>query len=398
MSFAGGSLRIARIRRWPVDFGFYNAIYVQIETECGAIGEAEVAMRRRTRSVVALLDEMADNLVGADATRIEQIQERLYRDAFLGGTLLTIAISAIDQALWDLNARALGVPLHRMLGGLFRDEVLLYTHAAASGSPEALAEQVRDRVARGFRGIKTTLPAFYEKVTSIRHDKPPLVPVHHTETEILSPRTFSYIAEFFAAAREAAGPDVHLMVDCHGRLNVANSIRLAEALEPYQLTFIEEPVPYERPDWLREVSTRVTTPIAAGERWGNHLASAPYLESHSVAVAQPDVGICGGVTAARRIANLAEAHAISVAFHNPFGPLQSAATWQLAATLPNFMISESMVTPEQDPYWQRYVIDAPIVSGGVWRPTDAPGLGSRLDVDELERSQPRLVLDLGGTR
>ena len=391
-------MKIARIRRWAVDFGFYNAIYVQIETEGGAVGEAEVAMRRRTRSVVALLDEMADELIGADATRIERIQERLYRDAFLGGTLLTIAISAIDQALWDLNARALGVPVHRLLGGTFRDEVLLYTHAPASGSPEALAERISERVDRGFRGIKTTLPGFYEKVTSVRHEQAQVVPVHHTETEILSPWIFEYIAEYFAAAREAAGRDVHLMLDCHGRLNVANAIRLAEALEPHNLTFIEEPVPYERPDWLREVSTRVSTPIAAGERWGNHIASAPFLEAHSVAVAQPDVGICGGITAARRIANLAEAHAISIAFHNPFGPLQSAATWQLAATLPNFMISESMVTPEQEPYWQRYVNDAPLVKDGVWRPTDKPGLGPTLNIEELERSEPRLALDIGGTR
>ncbi|WP_432970605.1 mandelate racemase/muconate lactonizing enzyme family protein [Dactylosporangium sp. CA-233914] len=391
-------MKISRIRHWPVDFGFYNAIYVEIETADGAVGQAEVAMRRRTRSVSALIEEMSENLIGADATRIEQIQERLYRDAFLGGTLLTIAISAIDQALWDLNARALGVPVHRLLGGAFRDEVLLYTHAAASGSPEGLAEQVRQRVASGFQGVKTTLPAFYEKVTSVRHDRAPTVAVHQTETEILSPRIFSYIAEYFAAAREAAGDDVHLMLDCHGRLNVANAIRLVDALAPYNLTFIEEPVPYERPDWLKAVSSRSSTPIAAGERWGNHFGSAPFLESHSVAVAQPDVGICGGLTAARRIANMAEAHAISIAFHNPFGPLQSAATWQLALTLPNFMISESMVTPEQRPYWSRYVTDAPVVTDGVWRPTGAPGLGPRLDVDELERSEPRFVLDLGGTR
>ncbi len=391
-------MKIARIRRWPVDYGIYNAIYVQIETDDGAVGEAEVAMRRRTRSVLALVDEFADNLVGMDATRIEQIQERLYRDAFLGGTLLTIAISAIDQALWDLNARALDVPVHRLLGGAFRDEVLLYTHAAASGSPEALAERIRDRIDRGFRGIKTTLPAFYEKVTSVRHQDPPVVPVHHTETEILPPGIFSYIATFFEAAREAAGPDVHLMLDCHGRLNVANSIRLCEALAPYNLTFIEEPVSYERPDWLSEVSRRSSTPIAAGERWGNHYASAPYLETHSVAVAQPDVGICGGITTARRIANMAEAHAISIAFHNPFGPLQSAATWHLAATLPNFMISESMLTPEQAPFWERYVIDPPVVTDGAWRPTNAPGLGPRLNIDELERSEPRFALDMGGTR
>jgi galactonate dehydratase len=188
------------------------------------------------------------------------------------------------------------------------------------------------------------------------------------------------------------------MLDCHGRLNVANSIRLTEALAPFNLTFIEEPVPYERPDWLREVSSRSSTPIAAGERWGNHYSSAHFLESHSVAIAQPDVGICGGITSARRIANLAEAHAIPVAFHNPFGPLQSAATWQLALTLPNFMISESAITPERKSYWTRYVTDAPVITDGVWRPTEAPGAGPRLDVTELERSEPRFVLDLGGTR
>lgn len=391
-------MKISRIRRWAVDFRFYNTIYVEVETADGVVGHAEVAMRRRTRALLALLDEMADELVGADATRIEQIQERLYRDAFLGGTLLTIAISAIDQALWDLNARALGVPTHRLLGGAFRDEVLVYTHAAATGSPETLAERVRDLVRRGFRGIKTTLPGFYEEVTSIAHQEAPAVPLRQTETELLAPGTFAHIAEYFGAAREAAGPDVHLMLDCHGRLNVANAVRLTEALEPYGLTFIEEPVPYERPDWLREVSSRSTTPIAAGERWGNHYASAPFLESHSVAVAQPDVGICGGLTAARRIANLAEAHAISIAFHNPFGPLQSAATWQLALTLPNFMISECMLTPEQLPYWTRYVHDAPEVVDGVWRPTAAAGHGPTLDLEELERSEPKFVLDLGGTR
>lgn len=391
-------MKISRIRRWPVAFRFYNAIYVEIETTDGAIGQAEIAMRRRTRALLALLDEMADDLVGADATRIEQIQERLYRDAFLGGTLLTIAISAIDQALWDLNARALGVPTYRLLGGAFRDEVLVYTHAAATGSPELLAERIRDRVQHGFRAIKTTLPGFYEEVTSIAHQKSPTVPLRQTETELLSPRIFDHIAEYFAAAREAAGDDVHLMLDCHGRLNVANAIRLTEALEPYRLTFIEEPVPFERPDWLREVSSRSSTPIAAGERWGNHYASAHFLESHSVAVAQPDVGICGGLSAARRIANLAEAHAISVAFHNPFGPLQSAATWQLALTLPNFMISECMLTPEQTPYWTRYVHDAPQVVAGVWRPTATSGTGPRLNIDALERSEPDFALDLGGTR
>lgn len=391
-------MKITRVRRWAVDFGFYNAVYLRLETSDGAVGEAEVAMRRRTRSVVALIDELADYMVGKDPTRIEQHSERLYRDAFLGGTLLTIAISAFDQALWDLNGRALGVPVHRLLGGRFRDSVPLYTHAAAGDSPEALATTIKERVAAGFRAVKTTLPGYYSKVTSVRHETAQLVPPHHTETEILPPWIWDHMAEYFAAAREAAGPDVHLMLDCHGRLNVANAIRLCEALEPFGLTFIEEPVPHERPDWLAEVSRRSTTPIAAGERWGNHLSSAPYLEQHAVSVVQPDVGICGGITAARKIATLAEVQAISVAFHNPFGPLQSAATWHLAATLPNLLISESMVTPEQQPYWHRYVDTPPTVVDGCWIPGDAPGLGTTLRLDELEDGAARLELDLGGTR
>lgn len=391
-------MNITRVRHWAVDFGFYNAIYVRIETDEGVAGEAEVAMRRRTRSVVAVIEELGEYLIGKDPTTIELHAERMYRDAFLGGTLLTIGISAIDQALWDLNGRALGVPVHRLLGGTFRDSVPLYTHAAAGETPEALADTVRERVAAGFNAIKTTLPAFYSQVTSIKHRTAQVIPPSHTETEILPPTLWSYIAEYFAAAREAAGPDVHLMLDCHGRLNVANSIRLCEALEPYNLTFIEEPVPYERPDWLLEVSRRSTTPIAAGERWGNHFSSAPFLEQHAVAIAQPDVGICGGITAARKIATIAEAHAISIAFHNPFGPLQSAATWHLAATLPNLLMSESMITPTQTPYWERYVDNPPVVVDGQWVPSQSPGLGPTLRLDELDNSSPRLHLDLGGTR
>ena len=114
--------------------------------------------------------------------------------------------------------------------------------------------------------IKTTLPSFYSQVTSIKHSTMQVIPPHHPETEILPPPIWGYIAEYFAAAREAAGPDVHLMLDCHGRLNVANSIRLCEALEPFNLTFIEEPVPYERPDWLAEVSRRSATPQRSGSR------------------------------------------------------------------------------------------------------------------------------------
>jgi galactonate dehydratase len=391
-------MRVTAVRLWAVDFNFYNAIYVRIETDEGVVGESEVSMRRRTRSVAALVEELGESLVGEDPTRIEMHWERMYRDAFLGGQLLLIGVSAIDMALWDLAGRAAGLPVHRLLGGRFRDRIPIYCHAAAGPTPEAFAETVRDCMARGFRAVKTTLPGFYSKWTSVRHEVPASIPAHHTETEILPPGIFARIAEWFAAAREAGGPDLQLMLDCHGRLSVANAIRLCEALEPYDLLFVEEPVPYERPDWLREVAQRTSIPIAAGERWGAHHTSAPFLESHSVAVAQPDVAICGGITSARKIAAIAEAHAIGIAFHNPFGPLASAAALHLGAVIPNLLISECMADPPQQALWPRYTEDPPRIEDGAWVVEDRPGLGPRLRIEELVKHPPRLEHDRGGTR
>jgi len=391
-------MRITAVRHWVVDFGFYNAIYVRIETDEGVVGESEVAMRRRTRSVAALVEELGDQLVGEDPTRIELLWERMYRDAFLGGTLLLIGISAMDMALWDLNGRALGQPVHRLLGGRFRDRIPIYCHAAAGETPEIFAQTCRDWVDQGFKAIKTTLPGFYSKWTSMHHEVPAAVPARHPETAILDPGIFRAIAEWFAAAREAVGPSVQLMVDCHGRLSVANAIRLCEALEPYDLLFVEEPTSYERPDWLKEVAANTSIPIAAGERWGAHYDSAPFLETHSVAVAQPDVSICGGITSGRKIAAIAEAHAIGIAFHNPFGPLTSAATLHLAATIPNLLISECMADPKQQALWSRYTDGAPRIEAGEWVVDDEPGLGARLRIEDLVKHPPRLEYDRGGTR
>jgi galactonate dehydratase len=391
-------VKVTAVRQWAVDFGFYNAIYVRIETDEGIVGESEVSMRRRTRSVAALVEELGEYLVGEDPTRIELHWERMYRDAFLGGTLLLIGISAIDMALWDLAGRASGVPVHRLLGGRFRDRIPIYCHAAAGPTPEAFAATVRDCMDRGFTAVKTTLPGFYSQWTSVHHEIPARIPARLTETELLPQGIFRAIAEWFAAARETGGPGLKLLLDCHGRLSVANAIRLCEALEPYDLLFVEEPTPYERPDWLREVSQRSTIPIAAGERWGAHHTASAFLESHSVAVAQPDVAICGGITPARKIAAIAEAHAIGIAFHNPFGPLASAATLNVAAVIPNLLISECMADPAQQALWPRYTIDPPRIEDGTWVVEDRPGLGTRLRIEELVKHPPRLEYDRGGTR
>ncbi|MGD7706195.1 mandelate racemase/muconate lactonizing enzyme family protein [Microlunatus sp. Y2014] len=391
-------MKVTRVRQWEAAFGYYNAHYVRIETDDGAYGVSEVGMRRRTRTLSALITELGEYLVGKDATAIEQHHERMWRDSFTGGTLLGQGIAALNNALWDLNARSLGVPVHRLLGGTFRDRVPVYTHARATDTPEGFADGVAERVAQGFTAIKTTLPGFYTKVSSIAHEVPAQVPARQTETEPVPGRVIDRIGDWFAAARDRVGPDVKLMIDCHGRLSVANAIRLCRVLEPYDLAFVEEPVPPDDPAWIREVAARTDIPIATGERWANHYAAAPFLSGGGLAIAQPDVAWCGGISGAQRIAHLAETHAIGVAFHNPFGPLASAAAWHLGATLPNMWLSESMLTPEQLPQWTKYVTDAPVVENGAWVPTQTPGLGPDLDIDAIEANPANYDFDRGGTR
>ena len=177
---------------------------------------------------------------------------------------------------------------------------------------------------------------------------PGAIPRTLKETEHLPTATFDRIAAFLDAARRAVGPDVELAVDCHGRLNVANARRLCRALEPFRLMFLEEPVPPENPEALAAVTRDSPIPIAAGERWATIHGVLPFLKAGAVHLLQCDVANCGGLTQARKIAALAEAYGIGLAPHNPNGPLATAASVQLAASIPNFTMLETIGGPEDD--------------------------------------------------
>lgn len=397
-------MKITNVRTVMAALGAKNCIFVLIETDTGITGLGETVLKRRSKMIEQGIHALGRFLIGKDPTCIEDLWEKMYRDSFwVGGPMATTPLSAVEIALWDILGQSLGVPIYKLMGGPTRDRVPVYCHCAAGETPEEFAANAVACVQRGYHALKVTLPLFYGGQRNVKvagesgqSEQRPTFGYSGTwgeidrslkETELLPAATFRRIAAFFAAAREAVGPDVHLMVDCHGRLSPANAIRLCDALADYDLLFIEEPVPPENVEALKEVSRRSPVPIATGERWSTIYDARRFLGPQAVAVAQPDVVNCGGLMQAKKMAALAEAEYISLAPHNPNGPIATVANVHLAASIPNFLILET-IGSDEDKALQAQVIDPPLrfEDGCLLLPT-GPGLGAKLN-EEVCKQYP----------
>jgi len=380
-------VKITKLTTRLIGLGFRNAVVVEVHTDEGLVGIGETVLKRWSKTVRQHLEELARWLIGRDPLRIEDHHERMYRDSFwVGGPMHASAPSAVDAALWDLLGKSLGVPVWRLLGGPTRDAIPVYCHCPAGDRPEQFAENLRQCRSWGYRAAKTTLPLFYGAAAQPDgaggySGGAGRIPQSHREAEHLPTATFARIAEFFAAGREAVGADFEIAVDCHGRLSPGDAIRLCAALEPYGLMFIEEPVPPEDPRALREVTARSATPIAAGERLATIYGVRPFLESRSLRILQPDVANCGGLTAAKKIAALAQSYSVPICTHNPNGPIATAMAVHLLAAIPNAYMLEMIGSPE-DLRLHARTVTAPLrpEGGAIGLPT-APGLGMQLQPD-----------------
>ncbi len=395
-------MRIRHVRTDLVDMGRVNAIVVRIETDTDLVGTGETVLRRRDRSVVANLEQIGEYLVGKDPMAIEDHFEKLFRDTFWsGGPLHAAGRSAVDIALWDIKGQRYGAPLYQLFGGPSRASVPTYAHVACGADPEEFVRNIAPLVARGYGAVKTGLPLFYGARSpreSIERSgyfgTQGVIEASLKETEYLPTRTFDRIAEWFAAARTAY-PDLEVAVDCHGRLNLPNAVRLSDALAPYRLLWIEEPLPPEAVDEYAALSARSSTPIAAGERLVSVYDVKPWLERRALGVLQCDIVNCGGFTGARRIAAMAEAYYLPYAPHNPNGPFATLAAGHLLSAIPNGYLLET-VGSEADLAMFAEIVDAPPrIEQGVLTLDDRPGLGAALRADALER---RPAGTYGGTR
>lgn len=294
--------------------------FLKIETDEGVAGWGEPVVEGRAASVAAAVEELSDYLVGKDPRRIEDHWTVLYRGGFYrGGAIHMSALAGIDQALWDIKGRWLGVPIHELLGGRVRDSIRVYSWVGGD-RPADTAAAAAERAAAGFTAVKMNACEEMQFVDSREKIEQAVANV--------------------AAIREATGPRFGIAVDFHGRVHRPMAKVLAKELDAFNLLFIEEPVLSEHAEALAEVARVTSAPIAAGERLYSRWDFKRVLEAGHVDILQPDPSHAGGITETRKIAAMAEAYDVAIALHCPLGPIALAACLQLDAVCYNACIQE----------------------------------------------------------
>ena len=294
--------------------------FLKIETDEGIVGWGEPVLEGRAHTVAAMVDELADYLIGKDPRQIEDHWTVMYRAGFYrGGGIHMSALAGIDQALWDIKGKALGVSVSDLLGGQVRDRIRVYSWIGGD-RPADTAAAAQAAVARGFTAVKMNGTEELQFIDS--HDK-----VERCLANV-------------AAVREAVGPNVGIGVDFHGRVHKPMAKVLLRELEPYKLMFVEEPVLSEHHEALKELAHVATMPIALGERLYSRWDFKRILSEGYVDIVQPDPSHAGGITETRKIAAMAEAYDVALALHCPLGPIALAANLQIDAGCYNAFIQE----------------------------------------------------------
>jgi galactonate dehydratase len=342
--------------------------FLKVETDEGIVGWGEPVVEGRAHSVAAAVDELADYLLGKDPRNIEDHWTVLYRGGFYrGGAIHMSALAGIDQALWDIKGKSLGVPVYDLLGGKVRDKIRVYSWIGGD-RPGETAAQAKERAARGFTAIKMNASEELQYVDSFEKVDRVLANV--------------------AAIREAVGPHFGIGVDFHGRVHKPMAKVLFKELEPYRLMFIEEPVLSEHADSLKEFAGLANIPIALGERLYSRWDFKRILQEGYVDILQPDPSHAGGITETRKIANMAEAYDVAIALHCPLGPIALAVNLQIDANCYNAFIQEQSlgIHYNQGNDLLDYIKNPEVFdyADGYVKIPDGPGLGIEVNEDYVK--------------
>jgi galactonate dehydratase len=324
-------------------------VFVKISTDAGIVGWGEM-LKDDARACAAGAQEVARYLVGQDPCRVVYHWQAIHRGAFYrGGPVKTAILSGIDQALWDIKGKAMGVPVYKLLGGPTRDRIRVYGTVSEKTGVNAMKV--------GPRGLNRG-------------------PIKYIEGQ----KFIDEVVDNFKAVRQRYGAGVDVAIDFHGAVEPPTALLLVKALEPYQPWFYEEIVQPLNVDVMAEIARKTHIPIATGERIFTKWGFREILEKRAATIIQPDVCYAGGITELRLIAGMAEAYYTPVAPHNPQGPCSLAASYQVAASIPNFIIQERGDNEYADILAKPL---PPVVNGHRPLPTE-PGLGITIDEDKIK--------------
>jgi mannonate dehydratase len=369
-----------------------NYVTLKVTTTDGLVGWGDGTLNGRELAVAAYLSEhVAPLLVGRDAHAVESTWQYLYRGAYWrGGPVTMAALAAVDMALWDLKAKAAGLPLYQLLGGASRTGCLVYTHASGRDVPELLDAVAEHREA-GYRAIRVQVatPGAASSY-GVAHTGAAYEPAARGErpaVETWDTRSYlRFVPSVFAAARERFGPEPMLLHDAHHRLTPTEAVQLGRSLEPYDLFWLEDVTPAENQALIRQIRAGTSVPLALGEVFTSPWDANVLITERLVDYLRACVTHAGGVTGLRKMLGLAELYQVKSGCHGPtdVSPISLAAALHLGLAIHNFGIQEHMphvpLTDEAFPHAYRF-------ADGLMHPGDEPGLGVALD-EELAARHP----------
>ena len=414
-------MKITSVRTAVVEVN-YDWTFVRIEADDGSTGIGESF---GAPGLTAIIRQYEPLLVGEDPSNVDALWAKMRWAASGAGSQAGIvynAISGIEAALWDLVGRGLGVPIHKLLGGRFRDRVRIYADCHAGEALESLDPLMLARAPRWIEGsaqapVAVTAaarhpvhgraygPAAHDEIftpeqyarrarhvveemgfTALKFDLDvPTAFTIDTHSGTLPTAEIKYMASLVEAVREAVGDRADIAFDCHWRYNVSDAQRLCHELEPYRLMWLEDPVPPENVAAMRRVAESTRTPIASGENLYMRYGFREALETGALDVAAPDLQKTGGLLEGRRIADLADTHYTAVAPHCIASPIGTVGAAHVCAAVPNFLALEwhGMSVP----FWDEIAVgvDGPLIDEGFITVPTAPGLGIELNDDVARR-------------
>jgi galactonate dehydratase len=358
-------MKITEIRTHFVD----RYLFVTVHTDSGLVGYGESGAWGFLEASAQVVETYKRYLIGVDPLQIEHHWQYLYRWTHFRGAAIMGALSAIDIALWDIAGKHFGVPVYQLLGGPTRTKARVYYHVFGS-TREELVQGVKDAKAQGFTAVGHLTPF----TDAPRSERAGGTYVRRIEDAIETVRQY----------REAVGDAVDLCIEIHRRLTPAEAVVLARGIEPFHPFFYEDPILPDQFDAMGLVAEQIHIPIATGERLHTLWEFQMLLARGAVQYVRPDVCICGGISGAKKIAALAEAHFVGVVPHNPLGPISTAACLQLAASIPNFALQEYPLGEDVPP--KSEIVTQPLQrEGGYLKIPTGPGIGIELTADAAER-------------